>query len=101
MATRRKAALNALTPAGPIDQKWTSYKQDMKLVSPANKRKYNVLVVGSGLAGASAAASLGTPSANATDVMAVKTAAVVMSFSNVPSLSPFFDARVMRDHSCE
>ena len=46
-------------PSGPIELAWDKVKFDMKLVNPANKRKYNVLVVGSGLAGASAAASLG------------------------------------------
>ncbi len=50
--------LDARIPAGPIEQKWTKRKFDMKLVNPANKRKYTVIVVGSGLAGASAAASL-------------------------------------------
>ncbi len=51
--------LDAKIPAGPIDSKWTQSKFDMKLVNPANKRKHSVIVVGTGLAGASAAASLG------------------------------------------
>jgi succinate dehydrogenase / fumarate reductase flavoprotein subunit len=51
-------ALNAKIPAGPIAEKWDTYKSDMKLVNPNNKRKFKVIVVGSGLAGASAAASL-------------------------------------------
>lgn len=46
-------------PPGPLDQKWTSHKNTIKLVNPNNKRKYNVIVVGTGLAGAAAAASLG------------------------------------------
>jgi succinate dehydrogenase / fumarate reductase flavoprotein subunit len=46
-------------PSGPLQEKWSRYKEQMKLVSPANKRKHTVLVVGSGLAGASAAATLG------------------------------------------
>ncbi len=50
--------LNAKIPSGPIAEKWTTHKFEMKLVNPANKRKYKVLVVGSGLAGASAAATL-------------------------------------------
>jgi succinate dehydrogenase / fumarate reductase, flavoprotein subunit len=50
--------LNAKIPAGPIADKWDTYKSDMKLVNPNNKRKFKVIVVGSGLAGASAAASL-------------------------------------------
>jgi len=50
--------LDAKIPEGPIAQKWTKHKASIKLVSPANKRKYNVIVVGTGLAGASAAASL-------------------------------------------
>ena len=49
--------LNARMPGGPLADKWDKQKFDMKLVSPANKRKYTVLVVGSGLAGASAAAT--------------------------------------------
>ncbi|MBC7897431.1 MAG: fumarate reductase/succinate dehydrogenase flavoprotein subunit [Cytophagaceae bacterium] len=50
--------LRARVPAGPIAEKWDRHKFDMKLVNPANKRKYHVLVVGSGLAGASAAATM-------------------------------------------
>ena len=46
-------------PAGPIAEKWDRHKFEMKLVNPANKRKYTIIVVGTGLAGASAAASLG------------------------------------------
>ena len=46
-------------PAGPIAEKWDNHKFEVKLVNPANKRKFHVLVVGSGLAGASAAATLG------------------------------------------
>src|SRR5512135_3313536 len=45
-------------PEGPLSEKWTRYKASTRLVNPANKRKYDVIVVGSGLAGASAAASL-------------------------------------------
>jgi succinate dehydrogenase / fumarate reductase flavoprotein subunit len=51
--------LDSRIPSGPIEQAWDKTKFEMKLVNPANKRKYNLLVVGSGLAGASAAASLG------------------------------------------
>jgi succinate dehydrogenase / fumarate reductase, flavoprotein subunit len=50
--------LDAKIPAGPIESKWSKYRLSMKLVNPANKRKYDVIVVGSGLAGASAAATL-------------------------------------------
>jgi succinate dehydrogenase / fumarate reductase, flavoprotein subunit len=50
--------LRSRVPAGPIEQKWDKHRFEMRLVNPANKRKYTVLVVGSGLAGASAAASL-------------------------------------------
>src|SRR5678809_1368506 len=50
--------LNARIPSGPLAQKWDKHRFDMKLVNPANKRKHTVLVVGSGLAGASAAATL-------------------------------------------
>mgnify|MGYP001395828140 CR=1 FL=1 len=51
--------LDAKIPAGPIQDKWDRHRQEMKLVNPANKRKYRVIVVGTGLAGGSAAASLG------------------------------------------
>jgi succinate dehydrogenase / fumarate reductase, flavoprotein subunit len=51
--------LDARIPDGPIDLKWDRRKQEMKLVNPANKRKHNVIVVGSGLAGGAAAATLG------------------------------------------
>ncbi len=51
--------LDSKIPSGPIESKWTNHKFNIKLVNPANKRKYNVIVVGTGLAGASAAASLG------------------------------------------
>ncbi|HUF66497.1 MAG TPA: fumarate reductase/succinate dehydrogenase flavoprotein subunit [Gemmatimonadaceae bacterium] len=50
--------LNAKIPAGPLEQKWDRHKAEIRLVNPANKRKHTVLVVGSGLAGASAAATL-------------------------------------------
>src|SRR5437762_1262061 len=50
--------LESKVPSGPLVEKWDQHKFEMKLVNPANKRKYSVIVVGSGLAGASAAASL-------------------------------------------
>jgi succinate dehydrogenase / fumarate reductase flavoprotein subunit len=50
--------LDANIPAGPLERKWTDYKNNAKLVSPANKRKFELIIVGSGLAGASAAATL-------------------------------------------
>ncbi|HEX3445020.1 MAG TPA: fumarate reductase/succinate dehydrogenase flavoprotein subunit [Chthoniobacterales bacterium] len=50
--------LNSKAPSGPLESKWQKHRDESKLVSPANKRKFDVLVVGSGLAGASAAASL-------------------------------------------
>ncbi len=51
--------LNAKIPSGPIAEKWSRHRFEMKLVNPANKRKYDVIVVGTGLAGASAAATMG------------------------------------------
>jgi len=51
-------SLNAHVPEGPLAEKWTRHKFDLRLVNPANKRKYEIIVVGTGLAGASAAASL-------------------------------------------
>jgi len=51
--------LDARIPAGPIQDKWANHKMAMKLVNPANKRKFKVIIIGSGLAGASAAATMG------------------------------------------
>ena len=50
--------INSKIPAGPLGDKWSSYKENVKLVNPNNKRKFKVIVVGTGLAGASAAATL-------------------------------------------
>ena len=46
-------------PEGPLELKWSKHKADIKVVSPANKRKMEIIVIGTGLGGASAAASLG------------------------------------------
>ena len=51
--------LDSKIPAGPLAEKWSKHKFNLKLVNPANKRKYEIIVVGTGLAGASAAAALG------------------------------------------
>src|SRR5688500_7076069 len=51
--------LDSKIPSGPIEKKWEKHKFESKLINPANRRKYEIIVVGSGLAGASAAASLG------------------------------------------
>jgi succinate dehydrogenase / fumarate reductase, flavoprotein subunit len=53
------ATLDSKIPSGPLADKWRKHKADIKLVNPANKRKYEVIVVGAGLAGASAASTLG------------------------------------------
>jgi succinate dehydrogenase / fumarate reductase flavoprotein subunit len=50
--------LESNIPSGPLSEKWTKHQSELKLVNPANKRKYHVIVVGTGLAGASASASL-------------------------------------------
>jgi len=50
--------LDSKIPEGPLSEKWTKHKFNLKLVNPSNKRKYEIIVVGTGLAGASAAASL-------------------------------------------
>jgi len=50
--------LDSKIPAGPLEQKWSRHKMDSKLINPANKRKFNIIVVGSGLAGGAAAATL-------------------------------------------
>ncbi|AVV51237.1 fumarate reductase/succinate dehydrogenase flavoprotein subunit [Leptospira santarosai] len=51
-------SLDSKIPNGPIEKKWSNHKANIKLVNPANKRKFNIIVVGSGLAGASASATL-------------------------------------------
>ncbi|HET8964318.1 MAG TPA: fumarate reductase/succinate dehydrogenase flavoprotein subunit [Chitinophagales bacterium] len=51
-------SLNSKVPSGPVPEKWTNYKSSVKLVNPSNKRKLEIIVVGTGLAGASAASSL-------------------------------------------
>ena len=51
--------INAQVPPGPLEDKWEKHKFDMKLVNPANKRKYTIIMVGTGLAGGSAAATMG------------------------------------------
>jgi succinate dehydrogenase / fumarate reductase flavoprotein subunit len=58
MTTQPNTQLHDQVPGGPLDQKWTRHKFDLKLVNPANRRKFEILVVGTGLAGASAAATL-------------------------------------------
>jgi succinate dehydrogenase / fumarate reductase, flavoprotein subunit len=51
--------LDSKTPSGPLTDKWDRHRFEMKLVNPANRRKFTIIVVGTGLAGASAASSLG------------------------------------------
>lgn len=58
-ATDNKINLDSKIPKGPLAEKWSSYKANQKLVNPANKRRLDIIVVGTGLAGASAAATLG------------------------------------------
>src|SRR5262245_58994343 len=58
-ALQERIVLDGKIPSGPIEQKWDRCRFDMKLVNPANRRKHTVLIVGSGLAGAAAAATLG------------------------------------------
>ena len=52
------ARLDSKVPSGPMSERWSKHKFDLKLVNPANRRKFDVIVVGTGLAGASAAATL-------------------------------------------
>lgn len=56
---QQSSKLDSKAPSGPIESRWDRHKFEMKLVNPANKRKHEIIVVGTGLAGASAAASLG------------------------------------------
>ena len=57
--TENTFTLDAKIPQGPIQERWNTHKFDTKLVNPANKRKYKIIIIGTGLAGASAAATLG------------------------------------------
>ncbi len=59
MSKKKPQVLDSKVPSGPLSEKWTQHKFDVKLVNPANKRHCEVIVVGTGLAGSSAAASLG------------------------------------------
>ena len=59
MTDTHSPTLDARIPEGPIQQRWDQHKFDVHLVNPANKRKYDIIVVGTGLAGASAAATFG------------------------------------------
>ena len=58
MVTVRENTLDSNIPDGPMADKWENHIRKLKLVNPANKRKFNIIVVGTGLAGASASASL-------------------------------------------
>ena len=58
LLSKNSVQLDSKIPAGSMEEKWDNYKADMKLVNPNNKRKFKVIVVGTGLAGASAAATL-------------------------------------------
>lgn len=58
MSSDSSTLLNSRVPSGPIEQKWDNFKRDQKLVAPNSRRKFDIIVVGTGLAGASAAASL-------------------------------------------
>jgi succinate dehydrogenase / fumarate reductase, flavoprotein subunit len=66
-APATSAKLDARVPGGPLAEKWDRYRFEMKLVSPANRRKFTVIVVGTGLAGGAAAASLGELGYNVLD----------------------------------
>ena len=59
MAINSDSNLNSKIPAGDMSEKWTNYKGSVPLVSPNNKRRIDIIIVGTGLAGASAEASLG------------------------------------------
>src|SRR4030088_830687 len=59
LETKTGSDLDGKTPTGPIEQRWDRHRFELKLVNPANRRRYRVIMVGTGLAGASAAASLG------------------------------------------
>jgi len=66
MDSETQTALDAQTPEGPIEQRWDNHKFKTHLVNPANKRKYEIIIIGTGLAGASAAATFGELGYNVT-----------------------------------
>ncbi|QDU44005.1 Fumarate reductase flavoprotein subunit [Symmachiella dynata] len=68
MSVVSETTLDAKVPSGPIEDKWEKHRFDMKLVAPNNKRKFDIVVVGTGLAGASAAASLAELGYNVTSL---------------------------------
>jgi succinate dehydrogenase flavoprotein subunit len=68
MTQTANSKLDSRCPTGPLEDRWDNCIQDMKLVNPANKRKFNIIVVGTGLAGASAAASLAEMGYNVTSL---------------------------------
>ncbi len=68
MTQTANSKLDSRCPTGPLEDRWDNCIKDMKLVNPANKRKYNIIVVGTGLAGASAAASLAEMGYNVTSL---------------------------------
>ena len=68
-------ALNSKVPNGDLESKWTQYKNNINLVSPSNKRKLNIIVVGTGLAGGSAAATLAEESNLSESLSDIKLAA--------------------------
>ncbi len=68
MSVVAESTLDAKVPSGPIEEKWEKHRFEMKLVAPNNKRKFDVIVVGTGLAGASAAASLAELGYNVTSL---------------------------------
>jgi NADH dehydrogenase FAD-containing subunit len=80
--------LDARIPSGPIQEAWDKACFDMKLVNPSNKRKHNIIVVGSGLAGGSAAASLGELGYNVKDRKSTRHAAHTPSPRKVASTQP-------------
>ena len=76
-------------PEGPIAEKWTNYKAHQKLVNPANKRRLDIIVVGTGLAGASAASSLAEMGFNA-GVLGILGMGVTMCIAYYLALTYFF-----------
>ena len=73
--------IDSKIPEGPVAEKWTNYKAHQKLVNPANKRRLDIIVVGTGLAGASAAASLGEMGFRVFRTSASRTLHVVLTLS--------------------
>ena len=88
MAEIKNITVDSKIPEGPVAEKWTNYKAHQKLVNPANKRHLDVIVVGTGLAGASAASTLAEMGFNVLNFNIQDPAVLTLSLHKVVSTQP-------------